>query len=174
MKTSQTRTLKLLQQKRCPDCGSTQFISDSLTGELSCHHCGLVVSDISLNRTPEWRAFTQDEISTKARTGTPTQLHFFDQGVSTTFHTQNDSHGKPLTSSTRHQLLRLQRWQYRARIHTSQDRSLYFAMSEIMRLADILNIPHHVIETAAFLYRKAFKQHLIRGRSIHGFAAATS
>lgn len=42
-----------------------------------------------------------------------------------------------------------------------------------MRLADRLNIPAHVVETAAFIYRKAIKYQLIRGRSINGFAAAT-
>lgn len=173
MTTSQIRTLKLLQQQRCPDCGSTRFISDSITGEILCHHCGLVMSDVALNRTPEWRAFTHDEISTKSRTGTPTQLHYFDQGISTTFQIQKDPHGKSLSSSTRQRMLRLQRWQNRARIHTSKDRSLYFAMSEMMRIADGLTVPPHVIETAAFLYRKAFKLRLIRGRSIRGFAAAT-
>jgi transcription initiation factor TFIIB len=170
---SQVRALKLLQQQRCPECGNTQFITDGLTGEMSCHHCGLVISDTALDKTPEWRAFTQTEKKMKARTGTATRLHYFDQGISSTFKIQKDYNGKLLTSSAMRRLLRLKRWQYRARIHTPQDRSLYFALSEMMRLADGLNIPAHVVETAAFIYRKAAKLQLIRGRSINGFAAAT-
>jgi transcription initiation factor TFIIB len=69
--------------------------------------------------------------------------------------------------------MRLRKWNIRARIHSSIERNLSQAMNEITRLSDKLHIPSSVEENAAFIYRKALDEGLIRGRSIKSIAAAS-
>jgi transcription initiation factor TFIIB len=67
---------------------------------------------------------------------------------------------------------RLRKWQIRSRVHSSVDRNLAQAMSELDRLADKLGIRGPVKENAAVIYRKALEKGLVRGRSIAAIAAA--
>jgi transcription initiation factor TFIIB len=126
-----------------------------------------------LNRAPEWRAFTFEDQQTRVRTGAPVSLQFVDQGLATTFQPDKDAQGRVLPFEKRQLLWRLRRWQYRARAHSSQERNLMNAMTELTRLADALNIPSDIRENAAILYRKALHHNLIRGRSIHAVVAAS-
>jgi len=50
--------------------------------------------------------------------------------------------------------------------------NLEYALSEISKLADALNLPRNIVDTASLIYRKAVKEHLMRGRSIRGVTAA--
>jgi transcription initiation factor TFIIB len=168
-----TNTLNVFQQRRCPECGGTVFVTDKAAGEVTCRACGLVLIDDLLDRTPEWRAFTSEEWRRRMRTGAPASLRWFDKGLSTTFLPNNDSSGKQLPPSVRYKMQRLQRWQHRARTQASRDRNLAQAMTELTRLADTLNIPPDVTENAARIYRKALQNDLVRGRSIHGITAAS-
>jgi transcription initiation factor TFIIB len=167
------RTLKLLQQRRCPECGGTVFVTDRNAGEVTCRACGLVLVEDILDRTPEWRAFTPDEQRLRLRTGSPASLQHFDKGLSTTFLPHQGPFGTRLSAQVRQKMQRLQRWQNRARTQSSYDRNLVQAMAEISRLADHLTIPSDVKENAALIYRKALNRNLVRGRSIQAIAAAS-
>ena len=70
-------------------------------------------------------------------------------------------------------MLRLRKWQIRTRVHSSADRNLAQAMSELDRLADVLHIPASIKERAALVYRKALSNSLVRGRTIAAVAAAS-
>jgi transcription initiation factor TFIIB len=94
-------------------------------------------------------------------------------GFATTFLPHHDYGGKLLSSDARQKMQRLQRWHRRMQMHSSRDRNLQLAMAELSRLADHLNIPPHVTENAAFIYRKALHNKLVRGRSIHAITAAS-
>ena len=167
------RILKMLQERRCPECAGILFIRDHHTGELTCTICGLVIYEENLNPAPEWRAYTSEEKQVLARGGAPTSLRHFNMGFSTTFLPHHDSEGKLLPSATRHKMRRLQKWQSRAQMQSSRDRNLLVAMAELSRLTDHLNIPQQVAEYAAFIYRKALHNRLVRGRSIHAVVAAS-
>jgi transcription initiation factor TFIIB len=172
LKTKDVRRQMLVQQGRCPECGGRDLVTDLETGEVACSQCGLVLQDEVLDSKPEWRAFTPEETRTKARTGPPTSLKQFDKGLSTTFQPYKDTHGRTLPMTERLKMMRLRKWNIRARVHSSAERNLSQAMNELTRLADTLHIPASVEENAALLYRKALDEGLIRGRSIKSIAAA--
>ncbi|HLN88828.1 MAG TPA: HTH domain-containing protein, partial [Candidatus Binatia bacterium] len=73
---------------------------------------------------------------------------------------------------TRLQMWRLRKWQIRSRVHSSTDRNLAQAMSELDRLSSKVSISPSIKEKAAVIYRKALDKRLVRGRSISSIAAA--
>jgi len=161
-----------VQRGRCLECGSSELVTDEDSGEIVCSKCGLVARDLALDLKPEWRAFTPEETRAKARAGAPTSLIKFDKGLATTFQPYRDSHGKALPMTERLKMMRLRKWNMRARVHSSAERNLSQAMNELTRLADALHLPLSVEENAALLYRKALDDGLIRGRSILSLSAA--
>jgi len=163
---------KLLGDK-CPECGGEALIHDYDTGETICKNCGLVIEDTSMNTGPEWRAFTQEEES-RSRVGMPESYSVYDKGLTTTINQiDRDASGRKLPIKTRIEMLRLRKWNIRSRVHSSIERNLSHAMTEIDRLSDKLSIPEHVKEKAAVIYRKALNKGLVRGRTIAGIAAAS-
>jgi len=158
----------------CPECGSTHLVEDFEMGEIVCGACGLVVKERVLDEGPEWRAFTREEKDERSRVGTPTSYSVHDKGLSTVIDRVNrDAFGRELPAATRLQMLRLRKWQIRARVHSSVDRNLAQAMAELDRLADKIYIPTSIKEKAALVYRKALDKGLVRGRSISAIAAAS-
>jgi transcription initiation factor TFIIB len=168
-----TKELKGLQLKKCSECGSKELVTDENLGEIICSKCGFVIKEVVLDPTPEWRAFTSKERKTKRRVGSPTSFRDFDKGLSTTFYPNNDAYGKALPMKNQIKMRRLQKWQNRARIHSSVQRNLFEAMNVITRLSDKLHIPQNVQEETAMIYRKTLDKGLIRGRSIKTIAAAS-
>ena len=68
---------------------------------------------------------------------------------------------------------RLRKWQIRSRVHSSIDRNLAQAMSELERLSSKVSISAPIKEKAAAIYRKALDKGLVRGRSINSIVAAS-
>lgn len=168
------KTVRVLMKDRCPECGSTNLINDPDTGEVICGDCGLVIQETTIDKGPEWRAFTQEEKESRSRVGIPTSFSVHDKGLSTSIDKiDRDALGRKLPLNTRLQMWRLRKWQIRSRVHSSIDRNLAQAMTEIDRLSDKLAIPSAVKEKAAVIYRKALDQGLVRGRSIAAIAAAS-
>jgi transcription initiation factor TFIIB len=160
--------------KKCPECGSTNLIHDYDTGETICGKCGLVVQDVMMDKGPEWRAFTQEEKESRSRVGIPTSYSVHDKGLSTSIdRIDRDAFGRKLPLSTRLQMWRLRKWQIRSRVHSSIDRNLAQAMTELDRLSSKVSAPSAVKEKAALIYRKALDEGLVRGRSIAAIAAAS-
>jgi transcription initiation factor TFIIB len=166
---------KIHQRKAedCPECSSKNLVHDSDTGETICGDCGLVLYEQMLDKGPEWRAFTQQEKASRSRVGMPTSYSIHDKGLSTTIsQVDRDAFGRKLPQSTRLQMWRLRKWQIRSRVHSSTDRNLAQAMSELERLSSKVNISPPIREKAAVVYRKALDKGLVRGRSINAIAAA--
>jgi len=160
--------------KKCPECGSTNLVHDYDTGETICGSCGLVVQDVMMDEGPEWRAFTQEEKESRSRVGIPTSYSVHDKGLSTSIdRIDRDAFGRKLPLSTRLQMWRLRKWQIRSRVHSSIDRNLAQAMTELDRLSSKVSAPSAVKEKAALIYRKALDEGLVRGRSIAAIAAAS-
>jgi transcription initiation factor TFIIB len=166
---------KSLNKRRlCVNCGGASFTEDYVRGESICTSCGLVLSERTTDRGPEWRAFTAEERNARARTGAPMTLTIADRGLSTIIDWRNkDASGRALTSTTRAAIYRMRKWHIRSRLHNSQHRNLGIAMSEMERLSSQLGIPRDVRETAALMYRKALTKRLVRGRSIESVVAAS-
>jgi len=159
---------------RCPDCGDVHLIRDLKAGELICERCGLVISTSLLNYGPEWRAFDNVQREKRTRVGAPITWTIHDVGLSTTIDTSGrDGRGQRLSDYQKAQLYRLRKWHRRSKVSSSSDRNLAHALSELNKAAFKLNLPRNVIETAAFVYRRALKKRLVRGRSIQGVTAAS-
>jgi transcription initiation factor TFIIB len=158
----------------CSDCGSEKTIRIVRTGETVCAKCGLVVAERRIDQRQEWRAFTADERNSRARAGSPIKYTSHDKGLSTVIDWRNrDSSGRKFSSEKRAEISRLRKWQIRSRVHSSADRNLSQAMSEIERLSSQLGLKRSVNELAAMLYRKLIVKKLLRSRSIDALAAAS-
>ena len=158
---------------KCPECESKNLVHDYDTGETICGDCGLVLYEQTFDKGPEWRAFTQEEKTSRSRVGTPTSYLIHDKGLSTTIsQIDRDAFGKKLPLS-KLQMWRLRKWQIRSRVHSSIDRNLAQAMSELERISSKVSISPPIKEKASIVYRKALDKGLVRGRSINSVVAAS-
>jgi len=159
--------------QQCPECGSTRVIMDQEYAEIVCMTCGYVIATKLADRGPEWRAFDHEQRAKRTRVGTPLTFTIHDMGLSTMIDWYDrDVYGRSLSPSQKSQASRLRKWQRRIRVSNATERNLAFALSEISKIANALTLPKNILETASVIYRKAVKDHLIRGRSIQGVTAA--
>jgi transcription initiation factor TFIIB len=141
--------------------------------EIVCMDCGFVVAAKIADRGPEWRAFDDEQRSKRTRVGAPLTYTIHDKGLSTTIDWHDrDIYGKSLSPGQKAQVYRLRKWQRRIRVSDATERNLAFALSEITKISNNLNLPKNILETASVIYRKAVKEKLIRGRSIQGVTSA--
>ena len=169
-KKAPTQPLKVQQ---CPECGSSRLMRDYECAEIVCMNCGFVVAAKLADRGPEWRAFNAEQRAKRARVGAPLTYTIHDKGLSTMIDWHDrDIYGKRLSPGQRAQIYRLRKWQRRIRVSDATERNLAFALSEISKIANNLNLPKNILETASVIYRRAVKEHLIRGRSIQGVTSA--
>jgi transcription initiation factor TFIIB len=160
----------------CSTCNNDQTsVTDLESGEIICRNCGMVMLDNIQETRPEWRSFTtsDDANNTRSRTGMPTSLARHDKGLATIIgRTNKDASGQVLDAAMRTTMERLRTWDFRTQAHTSTDRNLRQAFSELDRLKDKLGLTDSVIEKTAYIYRKAQERGLVRGRSISAILAA--
>jgi len=168
------KKLKLTIIEKCPECGSTHLIRNYERGEIVCTNCGLVITEKIIDTGPEWRAFTPEEKQKRSRVGSPITLTVHDKGLSTVIDWRDkDAFGKKLEPRRRIEVIRWRKWQIRTRVHSSIDRNLAQAMSELDRISSQLGLPKSIKEEAAVIYRKAVEKGLVRGRSIEAVMAAS-
>jgi transcription initiation factor TFIIB len=168
--TSQVETVKV---QCCPECGSERLMRDYECAEIVCMDCGFVIAAKIADRGPEWRAFDNEQRAKRTRVGAPLTYTIHDKGLSTMIDWHDrDVYGKSLSPGQKAQVYRLRKWQRRIRVSDATERNLAFALSEITKIANNLNLPKNILETASVIYRKAVKERLIRGRSIQGVTAA--
>jgi transcription initiation factor TFIIB len=159
--------------RKCPECGSTRLMRDYECAEIVCMNCGFVVAAKLADQGPEWRAFDDEQRAKRARAGAPLTFTIHDKGLSTMIDWHDrDVYGKRIAPGQKAQIYRLRKWQRRIRVSDATERNLAFALSEISKIANNLNLPKNILETASVIYRKAVKERLIRGRSIQGVTAA--
>jgi transcription initiation factor TFIIB len=166
--------MQKLQMKNdeCPQCGSLHLVTDGFNGEVVCSQCGLVIIENTLDRAPEWRAYTLEERRSRSRTGAPIRYSNFDKGLHTTIQGFKDASGNSLSAKAKRRAWRLRKWQNRSRIHDSRNRNLIQAMNKLQMLSEKLHVSSSIKELAAVIYRKALDEDLTRGRTIAGIIAA--
>ena len=151
----------------CPECGGRLTASGD---ETLCSECGLVVGADRIDRGPEWRSFEDDDGNRK-RTGAPLTRSRHDRGLSTEI---GYGSGSRLTGRKRRQVARMRREHNRSQISTKVERNQVYAFTEIRRLVSSLSLSQTVRDGACSLFRSAQNEDLLRGRSLEGFAAATT
>ena len=152
--------------KKCPECGSVNLIYDEQRGEITCNDCGLVIEKEMVDLGQEWRQF--DEGPKKGRGGAPLSLQKFDKGLTTNIGEISDIY--KLGEKRIKKYSRLKKWQ--ERVHTSIERNLRLAMSELRKVASFLNLPNIVKEEASRVYNFVLQRGLVRGRSMESVIAA--
>lgn len=157
----------------CPECNSTNLRTDYDAGEIVCTNCGFVTASKLTDRGPEWRAFDDEQKTKRTRAGAPLTYTIHDKGLSTMIDWHDkDVYGKNLSPGQKSQVYRLRKWQRRIRVSDATERNMARSLSETTRIAENLNLPKSVHETASVIYRKAVKERLVRGRSIQSITAA--
>lgn len=156
-------------KKKCPECGSYDFIEDPSRGELVCNSCGLVVEEAMIDTGQEWRAFDTEQMSKRARAGAPLSFTKHDKGITTEIGKGVGELYK-VPAKKRAQYYRLTKWH--KRLIKSKDRNLSFAFSELQRIVSFLGLPKTIHERIARYYEDAVNKGLVRGRSIESVIAA--
>lgn len=166
---SETQTREELS---CDECGG-DIIEDPGTNEEMCEDCGLIFDDTNIDRGPDWRAYSQSERNERSRGGPARTELRHDRGLSTTIDWKDkDGYGNQLSASKRSQMKRLRTWNKRSKHRGGGERGVSYANGEILRMGSALGVPKSIQETAASLYRQAYDNGLVPGRSIEGVASA--
>lgn len=161
--------MQILNTGSCTRCGGL-ILTDITTGERFCQSCGNVIIENIEDSRPERRSFLDN--NDNSRTGVPNSLAIHDRGLATIIgRIGKDSTGKSLSVAMQQNMRRLRLWDSRSQTE-SKGRNLKAAFVELNKLKDKLTLTDAIIEKAAFIYRKAARKGLVRGRSIPNVLAA--
>lgn len=161
------------KEEACSACGGTNSVVDYRHGEVLCNDCGLILNDKVFDFGPEWRAFDEDQMNKRARTGGPIKYAKQNIGLTTEIDRYDrDIKGSAIPTERKAQLYRLRKWQRRSRMGTSVDRNLSIALPELDRMCAHLNVSDNIKEECARWYRKCVNKGIVRGRSIESVIAA--
>jgi len=157
----------------CKACGSRQTVFDYKHGEVCAGPVDWFWKTHLFDFGPEWRAFDEDQMNKRARTGGPIRFAKQNIGLTTEIDRYDrDIKGTAVPTERKAQLYRLRKWQRRSRMGTSVDRNLSIALPELDRMCACLNVPNNIKEECAVLYRKCVNKGIVRGRSIESVIAA--
>ena len=153
----------------CPECGNKDFDYDQSKAEIICRKCGLIIEENLIDNGPEWRAYNSEQSNARSRVGPKSTDMLHDKGLNTDIDWRNDK----ISQKNVHQWYRLRKWHKRNRVHGARERSLAFALNDLSTKSSNLNLPKDVRGSAAFIYKKAFENKLIRGRTIECVVSAS-
>lgn len=151
-----------------PNCGDGQKVTDIESGELICTKCGYVIHERVGDEEQDWSVLAREPAS-KLRTS-PTSLARSGMGLSTIIGRPDRSAGSGLNAAMRSTFDRLRTWDFR--IKGRDERSLKRAFVDLDRLRGMLRLSDAIVEKAAYIYRKAQEQGLVRGRTMRAVMGA--
>lgn len=157
----------------CEQCNSDTIIFDMVSNEFVCSTCGCVASDKFYNNEQTSGYSAQSEYRDRSRTGMPESLAIHHKGLSTLIGVgDTDARGKALEPAQRMKIQRLRTWNNRSQLNDSISRNLEKALKFLNNFGDKLYLSHAVMESAAYIYRKAAIKKLAKGRSTLGLVGA--
>jgi transcription initiation factor TFIIB len=157
----------------CSQCKSGNVIFDMVSSEFVCSSCGCVANDKFYNNehTPDYSS--QSGYNDRSRVGTPESLAIHHKGLSTLIGIgDTDARGKALEPAQRMKMQRLRTWNNRSQLNDSISRNLEKALKFLNNFGDKLYLSQAVMESAAYIYRKAAIKKLAKGRSTLGLVGA--
>ncbi len=163
---------KLISDEReILSCSESIKITDFETGEVICQNCGKVLQDKISNNREDNNTFSKSEYA--SHFGSKSSLRFHDMGLATIIGKLNhDSTGKPIDYKMRPAMKRMRFWDSRSHTKNSSEQNLRIALFAMGKLTEKLCLSDVIMERAAYIYRKAARAQLIRGRSINGMVGA--
>ena len=157
----------------CNQCQSYTVIFDMISNEFVCSSCGCVVADELSSSEHSGNFPARTGYSDRARTGMPESLAVHHKGLSTLIGIgDTDARGKALEPSQKVKMQRLRTWNNRSQLNDSISRNLEKALKFLNNFGDKLYLSQAVIESAAYIYRKAAVKKLAKGRSTLGLVGA--
>lgn len=159
------------EQLGCDECGG-DIVNDNSTSERVCQDCGLVVDEVPIDHGPDWRSFSDSVRESNSRAGAPLTELRHDRGLNSEISwSDKDARGNMLSKEKRSQMRRLRIRDKRSK-RTGGERGVSYANGEIQRMGSALGTPSSIQETAASIYRQAYKAGLIPGRAIEDVSSA--
>jgi transcription initiation factor TFIIB len=159
---------------RCPECKGSHLVEDYEHGEVVCEVCGLVIEDNKIDSNADWTAYNNEDKDKKERTGAPMTYTRHDKGLSTEISwNDRDSNGRTLSRQNRTKFYRLRKLHRLSKTSSTREYNIARALMDIKKRAYKMGLPKDVIETAAYVYRKAHNNNVTRGRSIACISAAS-
>lgn len=163
--------------------GRYAVVTDHDTGEMVCTACGSVVGideELVVYTGPVTERGRHSGDSAPVQmlynTGPASTLtkHDYSSPTSATIGTENkDRNGIHVSAKVADVMKRIRLWDRKIK-YNSNNRSMISALALLESISTKLSLPSHVHEKAAYIYRKASKNGLLRGRSLtHAVAAAT-
>lgn len=152
-------------------CKTYPTITDYERGEVFCGRCGVVLAQNMSEISHENNSYGLENFTTVTRNGSATSLTMYDQGLSTVIGTNKDSTGKTVSNKTKYEFKRLRMWDQRSKSKNTATLSKAFTLMNAMKTK--LGIPNNVVETAAYIYRKAINEKLTRGRTTTSLVSAS-
>jgi len=157
----------------CNQCNSDTVIFDMVSSEFVCSSCGCVANDKFFNIEHNGGYSTQSEYNDRSRTGMPESLAIHHKGLSTLIGMgDTDARGKALEPAQKMKMQRLRTWNNRSQLNDSISRNLEKALKFLNNFGDKLYLSQAVLESAAYIYRKAAIKKLAKGRSTLGLVGA--
>nr|QDH87814.1 MAG: hypothetical protein H2Rhizo3317751_000001 [Mitovirus sp.] len=148
-------------------------IFDMISSEYVCSSCGCVANDKFFNNEGGATFSAQSGFSDRSRTGMPESLAIHHKGLSTLIGLgDTDARGKALEPAQRLKMQRLRTWNNRSQLNDSISRNLEKALKFLNNFGDKLYLSQAVMESAAYIYRKAAVKKLAKGRSTLGLVGA--
>ena len=152
-------------------CKTYPAITDSERGEIFCGSCGIVLVNNMSDSSQDNNGYSSKDYMKMARTGPAISMAMNDKGLSTMIGANSDSTGKVLSSKTKYEFSRLRIWDQRSKSRHIATLSKAFTLMNAMKTK--LGISNNVVETAAYIYRKAVNAKLTRGRTTVSLVSAT-
>ncbi|MDH5568764.1 MAG: transcription initiation factor IIB [Nitrosopumilus sp.] len=158
-------------KKKNPSPTVSTTIIDFETGEMVCQNCGIVLQDnISFDGRDD-NTFPKSTYTSQV--SNRSTLRFHDMGLATIIDKSNhDSKGRPIEYKMKQDMRRMRLWDTRSPAKNMFGKNLRTALSEMEKLKEKLSLSDGLIERAAYIYRKAAKAQLTRGRSVRGILGA--
>ena len=150
------------------NCNHTELIFDENRGEQICVLCAKVIEENIVDLSRE----NYSDDFENLRTGPKLSLSY-DGGLSTMIGKLNtDSQGKPLSREMKNTMSRVRTWDSRSKASTSAKKNLRVALLELAKLKEKMALSDPIIERAAYFYRKAMENNILRGRTVKGIVGA--
>ena len=157
----------------CNQCKSDNVIFDMVSSEFVCSSCGCVASDKFYNSAHSNDYSSQSGYNDRSRMGMPESLAIHHKGLSTLIGIgDTDARGRALEPAQRMKMQRLRTWNNRSQLNDSISRNLEKALKFLNNFGDKLYLSQAVMESAAYIYRKAAIKKLAKGRSTLGLVGA--
>jgi transcription initiation factor TFIIB len=157
----------------CSQCKSDNVIFDMVSSEFVCSSCGCVASDKFYNSAHSNDYSSQSGYNDRSRMGMPESLAIHHKGLSTLIGIgDTDARGRALEPAQRMKMQRLRTWNNRSQLNDSISRNLEKALKFLNNFGDKLYLSQAVMESAAYIYRKAAIKKLAKGRSTLGLVGA--